>query len=292
MAVASAIIFDAVATAAFVTLCWHFSEKFRRARRRDAFLTPAVESQQPRAGRGKIPHLLEKTSQVIKSRWSTSAIFIGASIIVLRGNPLPILLIPLGMALTKRSISKRVERKRRSNLDEQTIDLLDSIGQSLKAGFSLTQALELSLEDVGDEMRQEIGPSVMAIRMGESPESALQNLCRRTASPSLRLLCNTLALLHSKGGDIPRITHILREKVAESQEMRRELETLTAQSRISGYLVSALPGIFLFIQASLNPRSVSPLFLTPIGNLIGVIGLAMNLLGFLSVRRILERSRD
>jgi tight adherence protein B len=98
-------------------------------------------------------------------------------------------------------------------------------------------------------------------------------------------------LLHAKGGDIPRILERLRDKISESRDIRRELEAMTAQSRASGYLVSALPGVFLLLQASTNPRSVSPLLLTPLGNLLGALALGMNLAGFLAVRRIVDLER-
>lgn len=283
-------------TTMFLLLSWHFLGKHMRAKKAERLLSHLCPLP---AGGGKgeggetlklLGRLWGKLAKN-QDRWPLPVAALMALPFLLRGNPLPALLVPVGAAITKRTLAKRSVIKRVALLEEQVTDLLDSLSQSLRAGNSLSQALELSLEDVEEELRQEISPAVMALKMGESPETSLSRLAEITSSQSLRLLCRTLVLLHAKGGDIPRILERLRDKISESRDIRRELEAMTAQSRASGYLVSALPGVFLLLQASTNPRSVSPLLLTPLGNLLGALALGMNLAGFLAVRRIVDLER-
>lgn len=279
--------------ATLATICCFFMGKYLKAKKAEELFsalgwTPDGTDDRRVIGRSRAFDRIRRRMPTVPSRWIPAAAILATLPFLLKGNPFPTLLLPIGIAAARRVKGKRSEKKRVLRLEEQVSDLLDSLSQSLRAGLSLAQALELSLQDVGDEMKEEIYPCVMAIMMGESPQTSLKRLGDVTVSPSLRLLCKTLVLLHTKGADIPRIMDRLREKVAESRDTRREFEVMTAQSRASGYLVSALPGIFLFLQASINFRSVSQLLFTPVGNLLGALALAMNLAGFLAVRKIVE----
>jgi tight adherence protein B len=124
--------------------------------------------------------------------------------------------------------------------------------------------------------------------MGNGIEEALTGAADASPSPSLRLTFTVLGLLHSKGGDLPRILERLRKRVAEGLEVRREARILTSQSRASGYLVASLPPVFLLLQAVLNPHSLNPLFATPTGNLILVAATALNAAAFLIIRKMVN----
>lgn len=172
--------------------------------------------------------------------------------------------------------------------EEQVLELIDSLSQSLRSGLSLQQSLETSLEDVGGEMGQEMGALLKEVRLGGGLEETLSHAARDSDAPSLKLTLTVLALMHGKGGDLPRILERLRRRVADGLEARREARVLTSQGRASGFLVSSLPPAFLLLQAALNPDSIRPLFATPTGNLIIAAALALNAAGFLLIRKIMN----
>lgn len=173
--------------------------------------------------------------------------------------------------------------------EEQMLEFIDSLIQSLRSGLSLQQSLEVCTEDLGDEMRREVLAVLKELRIGGGLEETLMGAARSSTAPSLKLTFTVLGLLHGKGGDLPRILERLRKRVAEGVELRREARILTSQSRASGYLVSALPAVFLLIQAALNPKSLQPLLSTPTGNLIIFLALLLNGAAFLFIRKIVNQ---
>lgn len=207
-------------------------------------------------------------------------------ILALARNFLLALLLPLALPAVQRFLRDYRRERRKARMEEQTLELLDSLAQSLRSGFSLQQALEASAEDVGRELGEEVASLLGEIRAGGGLEESLLRAAERASSPSLRLTFSALGILHGKGGDLPRVLDRLRERVYEGLQARRELRAATSQSRVSGYLVSALPLVFLAIQAAVNPSSLRPLLATPAGNLLASVALLLDGAAFLIIRRM------
>jgi tight adherence protein B len=190
--------------------------------------------------------------------------------------------------LARRQLQSHGRRRTQMKKEEQVLEFIDSLSQSLRSGLSLQQSLEVSVDDIGEELGDEVREVLRDIQMGNGIEEALTGAADASPSPSLRLTFTVLGLLHSKGGDLPRILERLRKRVAEGLEVRREARILTSQSRASGYLVASLPPVFLLLQAVLNPHSLNPLFATPTGNLILVAATALNAAAFLIIRKMVN----
>lgn len=188
----------------------------------------------------------------------------------------------------QRALEAHRKRKAEAGKEEQLLEFVDSLNQSLRSGLSLQQSLEACVEDVGEEMRGEVLEVLKELRLGERLEEAMSRAAASSTSPSLKLTFTVLALMHGRGGDLPRILERLRKRVAEGLDARREARILTSQSRASGYLVSSLPAVFLLLQAALNPRSLRPLLASATGNLIIVAALALNAAAFLLIRKIVS----
>lgn len=213
---------------------------------------------------------------------------LGILLALVTRNPLFFLLPFPALKAAERVVKRRKQRKAGERKEEQVLDFMDSVTQSLRSGLSLQQSLEASLDDIGEELRQEIAPVLRELRMGKGMEESLSSAAASSSSPSLRLILTVLGLLHAKGGDLPRILERMRRRVSEGLETRREIRVLTSQSRASGYLVSALPVIFVSLQAALNPSSLQPLLAAPLGNLILAVALGLNAVAFLIIRRMVN----
>ena len=209
-------------------------------------------------------------------------------VLVLTGNILLALLSWPIILLIERYYSSASGRKTRIKTEEQVLEFIDSLNQSLRSELSLQQSLEASMEDVGEEMRHELLVVLQELRLGSGLETALADAAEAAETPSLKMTFTVLGLLHGKGGDLPHILERLRKRVAEGLEARRETRVLTSQSRASGYLVSALPLVFFLLQAALNPQSLRPLFSTTTGNIIIIAAAAMNAAAFLLIRKIVN----
>jgi|GEM_PF-2826831 tight adherence protein B len=209
-------------------------------------------------------------------------------VLALTRNPLLCLLPPLALPAATRFLREYRGRREELRKEEQVLEFIDSLTQSLRSGLSLQQSLQVCLDDVGRELGAELEELVREIRTGSGLEESLLHASERTRSPSMRYTLSVLGLLHGRGGDLPRVLDRLRDRVYEALEARRELRMLTSQSRVSGYLVSALPLAFLSIQAALSPSSLKPMFTTPAGNLMALVALSLNGAAFLLIRRMTE----
>jgi Flp pilus assembly protein TadB len=211
---------------------------------------------------------------------------VGLTIFILTRNPILALLPWPGFTLGHRGLQRYRTRKAGGRKEEQILEFIDSLIQSLRSGLSLQQSLEHAADDLGKEMRADITTILNRVRMGAGLEETLSRAGESISIPSLRLTFIVLGLLHGKGGDLPRILERLRKRVSEGIEVRREARILTSQSRASGYLVSALPGVFLLVQTALNPRSLQPLLATPTGNVIILVALLLNATALVFIRKI------
>lgn len=214
--------------------------------------------------------------------------FIGLAVYMLTRNPVIALLPWPVLSIARKALLSHRRKESLARKEEQVLELIDSLSQSMRSGLSLQQSLQAALEDAGDEMRDDILEIVRDLRLGSGLEEALTRAAESSILPSLKLTYGTLALLYGKGGDLPRVLERLRGRVAEGLEARRETRILTSQSRASGYLVSSLPAVFLGLQAMLNPRSLRPLLSTPVGNLVIATALGLNLAAFALIRKIVN----
>jgi len=210
------------------------------------------------------------------------------AVLVFTRNPFLSIAAWPACTLARRFLHRQRSSKAWARKEEQVLEFIDSLSQSLRSGLSLRQSLELSLEDIGEELGVDVLEVLKDIRVGGGLEESLTRAADRSTSPSLRLTFTVLGLLHAKGGDLPRILDRLRKRVAGGLEVRREARMLTAQSRASGYLVSSLPAVFLLLQAALNPRSLHPLFTTAMGNLIVITAVALNAAAFYLIRKMVN----
>jgi len=232
--------------------------------------------------------LLEQAARPSRLQRRLLLAVVVVAIAVLTHNPFLAAAAWPAYSLTKHFAEKHRRSKARVKKEEQVIEFIDSLSQSLRSGLSLRQSLEVSLEDVGDELGEDILEALKDIRMGGGVEESLSRAAEDSPSPSLRLTFTVLGLLHGKGGDLPRILERLRQRVAGGLEVRREARILTSQSRASGYLVSSLPAVLLLLQAVLNPRSLRPLFATAAGNLIVAVAITLNAAAFFLIRRMVN----
>ncbi len=225
------------------------------------------------------------------ARRRRAALLISAAITVffLTRNPFLAGCVWPACAAFRRLADKRRRSKSLAALEEQTLELIDSLNQSLRSGLSLLQALEASREDVGPELAVELSLVLRDVGLGAGLEESLARAAEHAPSSSLRLAFTILSLLHGKGGDLPRILERLRRRVQEGLEVKREVRMLTSQSRASGYLVASLPLAFLFLQGVLNPRSLRPLLFTPAGNVMAAVAVALNAGAFLIIRKMVAQ---
>ncbi len=181
---------------------------------------------------------------------------------------------------------KRALRKRRRLLQDQVVELFEALVQPLRAGLSLAGALESAAEEVPEPLAAEAQKAVSDIRLGMPIDTVLAEFAERCGGRDLPLVSTALLQQRAAGGNLPQLLETLQGVIRDRSMLAREIRVLTAQGRLSGYLVASLPAAFLAIEAIFSRTAVQALFTRPLGWAILVAGLGLELLGLLVIRRI------
>ena len=179
-------------------------------------------------------------------------------------------------------------RRRRKKFTNQLGDMLTMVANALRAGFSFMQAFELISREMDAPMGREVQLVVNEVNLGNTLESALDNMQRRVASPDFELVVTAVLIQGQVGGDLASILDTISETIAERVRMRREVMTLTAQGRASALVVSCIPIGLAAAVSILNPNYLKPLIETELGRMFIVAAVILQLIGFIVIHRIVD----
>jgi tight adherence protein B len=189
----------------------------------------------------------------------------------------------------------RRKNGRLNAFNKQLPDTITLIANALRAGSSFLQAIELVVRESRPPISTEFARVIREVNLGLPFEQALENMVRRVKSDDLELMATAISIQHQVGGNLAEILDSIAYTIRERVRIKGEIRTLTAQQRLSGYVVGFLPiGLagFLFIAA---PGFMDPMFQNPPGILglpAGVIillfGGIMMFIGFMLIRRIVD----
>lgn len=163
-----------------------------------------------------------------------------------------------------------------------TIDLL---ANSLRAGYSLLQAMETVSREAPEPTATEFRRVVREVGLGLSPQEALGHLVRRMQSDDLELMVTAINIQHEVGGNLAQILESIAHTIRERVRIKGEIATLTAQQVVSGYIISALPILLGLVLYLINREYIMGMF-ESIFICIPIIGALMIIVAFLIIRRI------
>lgn len=179
-------------------------------------------------------------------------------------------------------------RRRRKKFTNQLGDMLTMVANALRAGFSFMQAFELISREMDAPMGREVQLVVNEVNLGNTLESALDNMQRRVASPDFELVVTAVLIQRQVGGDLASILDTISETIAERVRMRREVITLTAQGRLSGIVLAILPFAMAGILTFIKPDYLKPLLEDEVGRIIIGIAIVSELIGIFFIKKITD----
>jgi tight adherence protein B len=193
----------------------------------------------------------------------------------------------LGYFLPRFWVGRRIGG-RLSSFNKQLPDTITLLSNSLRAGSSFLQSIELVSREGAPPMSEEMGRVVREVNLGLGMEEALHNLVRRIKSDDLDLMVTAIGIQQQVGGNLAEILDTIAFTIRERVRIKGEINTLTAQGRVSGYLVAFLPiGLGVALNA-INPAFMAPLFTETIGRILIGVGAVMMFIGFLAIRKITD----
>jgi Flp pilus assembly protein TadB len=174
------------------------------------------------------------------------------------------------------AVSVRIAR-RRAAFGEQLPDLLQLVAGSLQSGFSLAQALDAAVREGVRPASSEFARALSQTRIGVELTAALERVADRMDSTDLRWTVMAIRIQRQVGGHLAEVLNTTVDTMRARSQLRRHVKALSAEGRLSAYILVALPvliGGWLFIS---SPAYMRPLYTTPIG--MAMLGAAVVLVG-------------
>jgi tight adherence protein B len=178
----------------------------------------------------------------------------------------------------------KIRRLERFNL--QLLEVLPMMSNALRAGFSINQAFESIAESAENPMKQEVTLFLQQLRVGVSFSEALTAFDERVGSEDLTLICTAIDIARKSGGNLTEVFDTIAETIRARLRIQQHVKTLTAQGRLQGLIIGAMPfllGIGMFI---FKPSLMKPFVCSMIGG-ITIFGVtALVAVGGLVIRKI------
>ena len=179
-------------------------------------------------------------------------------------------------------------RKRFKLFIEQLPEALEMIVRSLQAGHSFSAALQAVATEMPEPVAREFGKAYEEQNLGLSMKVALENLAERVPIMDLKLCVTAILIQREVGGNLSEVLANISHTIRERFRIQGEIRVKTAQARLSGYIVSALPFILFFWINAANPKYLQSLYDHPMGVYILGAGIVMQIIGWLIIRRIVK----
>ena len=203
------------------------------------------------------------------------------------GGPL-LGLLALGVPAAVWALISRRLHAQRLLFRDQLPDNLQIIASAMRAGHSFTGALSVVVDDAPEPTQRELRRVLADERLGVPLDQALQVVVARMDSKDFEQVALVAALQRETGGNtaevLDRVTETVRDRVA----LQRMIKTLTAQGRMSRWVVSGLPVALLAAITAINPDYMQPLFVTPLGRGLLLLAALMVISGSLVIKRIVD----
>ena len=157
------------------------------------------------------------------------------------------------------------ERKRIHSFQEQLPDALDMLVSAMKAGYSFQAAMKF----IGEEIPEPLGPEFARFyeeqRLGMEVRTALLTLQERVDSIDLRMFVTAILIQRETGGNLSEVLGKISSLMRERSALKGEIETLTAESKLSARILGALPFVVFGAVSVLNPGFMKPMLETSVG---------------------------
>jgi tight adherence protein B len=187
-----------------------------------------------------------------------------------------------------RLLVNRSCRKRRDAFAAQLDGTLQLLAGSLRAGYGLMQAVSNIAAEAAAPTGREFGRIVVEARLGRDLVEALTALAQRMDSPDFRWVTQAIEIQRSVGGDLAEILDTVGHTIRERNQIRRQIKALSAEGRISSYILIGIPIFLAVFMVVMAPEFIAPLWTTTMGLIAVGVGVALMLVGIAWIRRLVR----
>lgn len=180
----------------------------------------------------------------------------------------------------------RRRRRRNAQLSSQLAPTIELIVGHLRIGRNINAAVAEVTDSIPEPLRSIFVDAVEEARLGTPLSDSLQRAADKEGNRHLGVVASALGLQAKHGGSLIEILEAVHTTIEEEDRLRRDIQSLTADNRISAKVLLALPPITLVVVSLLNPGYASPLVTDPLGQRMSVVGAGLAFIGWRWLKRL------
>jgi tight adherence protein B len=232
-------------------------------------------------------HIMLKVEEFITIELITAFGFLLLGLIIFK---IKLLALPFAIAgfFVPTLLIKMKKKGILKKIDQQLPDTIMLLSNSLKAGYSFMQAVEVASKELPAPISLEFKQLLKEVNLGVNTETALESLTGRVQSEDMKLVILAVLIQRQIGGNLSEILDNISDTIRARIKVKGEISVLTAQGRISGIVISLLPVALGFAIFALNPTYIVVLFTEPLGMMMLGASVIMQLIGIFFIRKIIR----
>lgn len=184
-------------------------------------------------------------------------------------------------------VSIRISR-RRTAFTEQLGDCLITVANALRAGYSFQQAMEVVAREMEPPISDEFAQVTREVTMSVPLESALEGMNNRVGSADFDLVVTAVLIQREVGGNLAQILDSISDTIHERIRMKREIYALTAQGRLSAWVLILMPLGFALFMYIFSRERLMILLTEPVGRIALLGSFILELIGYVVIQRIVH----
>ena len=194
----------------------------------------------------------------------------------------------VGALNAPRLILRVLKQRRLQRFNEQLLESLLSMSNSLRAGFSIMQSFEAVVRERRNPISMEYGLFLQQVRLGVRFEDALNQIEKRIGSEDLTLMVVAIETARLTGGNLTEVFEKIAATIRERMRIQGRIRSLTAQGRLQGIIVGAMPFVLMIVLTLMDPVMMGNFFHAKIGMVIIGTVLVFVSVGALVIRKIIR----
>ena len=185
-------------------------------------------------------------------------------------------------------LARWLDARRRDKFNFQLPEALATMSNALRAGFSISQAFDSVVEQGDRPMSEEFAILQQQLKIGMSLEDALGSMSERVGSDDLTLVTTAILISRKTGGNVTEIFDKISETIRGRMKIERKVKTLTAQGRMQGLIVSAMPVFLGLVMTLIKPQMMIPYLTSFLGIMSVLVMTVLIVIGWLMIRKIVK----